>query len=236
MHTEISVNNVDGPVALDWRANFMGLPWGRLYGYGRLDAAGEGYASLMLEGVASDTLDRAAEAFREALHEAGLHAGTLADLDDLASIDRALGLWQPGSAGLAQDHISALQTVVAEADPRSMAADTARFVLARALIVRGEGKPENLRDAHGLLGTLMEKGKDLRFVRGLASGLAADGSLHYLYQPYAAPARACADRARRRRGAAPQAWPSCPGYCDYVALVDAEHDQRRTRRKHGVDG
>ncbi len=54
--------------------------------------------------------------------------------------------------------------------------------------------------------------------------------------PYDAVARAFADRVRQLRGAAPQAWPTDPEPLDYVALVDAEHDQRRDRRKRGVDG
>ncbi|HVV84679.1 MAG TPA: hypothetical protein VHE35_16550 [Kofleriaceae bacterium] len=51
--------------------------------------------------------------------------------------------------------------------------------------------------------------------------------------PYDAVARAFADRVRQVRGAHFETWPDDPEPLDYVALVDAEHDQRRSRRKRG---
>lgn len=49
--------------------------------------------------------------------------------------------------------------------------------------------------------------------------------------PYAAIAAAFTERARELRGVPPPPWPSDPVPLDYVALVDAEHANRRDRRR-----
>ena len=53
--------------------------------------------------------------------------------------------------------------------------------------------------------------------------------------PYDAIARAFADRVRQLRGA-PAPEPPAGDPIDYVALVDQEHEQRRLRRRRGLDG
>ena len=45
---------------------------------------------------------------------------------------------------------------------------------------------------------------------------------------------AFADRLRQIRGAPVETWPAEPDVLDYVALVDDEHEHRRTRRKRGL--
>lgn len=52
--------------------------------------------------------------------------------------------------------------------------------------------------------------------------------------PYDAVSRAFADRLRQVRGAPVETFPAEPELLDYVDLVDEEHEQRRHRRKRGV--
>ncbi|MBP8808834.1 MAG: hypothetical protein KBG48_24455 [Kofleriaceae bacterium] len=51
--------------------------------------------------------------------------------------------------------------------------------------------------------------------------------------PYSAIAAAFTERTRELRGVPPPAWPTDPEPLDYVALVDAEHANRRDRRRDG---
>lgn len=190
LRAEIRVYNSSAPSVLDWRQTFSGLSFGRLYGYGRLDQDGQGYATLMVDAPGVDVVDRATGAFREALQEAGLHAGSWAEAEDLATLDRVLGAWRAGPAGLPTAQRHALAELVDAADPGSAAALTARFALARASLAAAESLVDpsaGVGEATELLHGLLEHGPDLRFVRGLASGLAPHGALHFLYQPYASP-------------------------------------------------
>ncbi len=86
---------------------------------------------------------------------------------------------------------------------------------------------------------LMRRGRlTVELALRLAAELARDAAAGALptradLPPFDAIARAFTDRVRELRGAAPLPWPSEPEALDYVALVDAEHEHRRTRRKHG---
>lgn len=189
LRTEIRVYSTGGPAALDWRQTFSGLSFGRLYGYGRLERDGQGYATLMVDAPGSDVVERATGAFRDALLEAGLHAGSWAEAEDLATLDRVLSAWRAG-AGLPAPERAALADLVDCAEASSPAGLTARFALARAQLSAAEAlvDPSALvEEASALLHDLLEHGPALRFARGLASGLSAHGALHFLYQPYASP-------------------------------------------------
>lgn len=190
LRAEIRVYNTTAPSVLDWRQTFSGLSFGRLYGYGRLDQDGQGYATLMVDAPSGDVVERATEAFREALQEAGLHAGSWAEAEEMAALDRVLGAWRAGPAALPASQRAALVELVDAADPRSASSLTARFTLARASLAVAETlvDPSALvGEAATLLSGLLEHGPGMRFTRGLAAGLAPHGALHFLYQPYAAP-------------------------------------------------
>lgn len=89
---------------------------------------------------------------------------------------------------------------------------------------------------------LMRRGRlTVAVAQRLAEELAADAAAGALptrpdLPPFATIARAFADRVRELRGAPPLAWPDEVEALDYVALVDDEHEHRRSRRKHGHRG
>ncbi len=151
-----------------------GIP---LSGESQLYGLGSSYARIDLSEASEAVRGAAAEAF-----EAALSAWDVRAADDgaaIAAVNDAVGRWRTGTSwprgGLAAD----LREAVAGSSPRSAPGATVRFLLARLLLVDGHSE-----EAEGLLSGLAEAGAELAFCRGLSCGLAADGSLWYVYRPH----------------------------------------------------
>ncbi|MFT5684254.1 MAG: hypothetical protein ACI8RZ_005195 [Myxococcota bacterium] len=146
-------------------------------GVSQRHALGRSDARIDLSELPEELQAAAGEAFCAALSAWDVRA-----VDDgaaIAAVNDAVGRWQTGTAwprdGLAAD----LRRAVAGSMPHSPPGAAVRFLLARLLLI-----DRHLEEAEGLLEGLSEAGASLAFCRGLACGLAADGSLWYVYRPH----------------------------------------------------
>jgi hypothetical protein len=155
-----------------WRGE--GFP---LSGESQLYGLGNSYARLDLSWVDEARRARAAEAFAGALEAWDIRL--VSDGAAIAVVNDAVGRWQTGTTWSREPLVADLRKAVAESALRSAPGATARFLLARLLLI-----DRHLEEAEGLLVGLAASGAALAFCRGLSCGLSADGSLWYVYRPH----------------------------------------------------
>ncbi len=141
---------------------------------------GSSYARLDLSGLPEDVREAAGAAFVAALATWDVRA--VDDAAAIAAVNDAVSAWQTGTTWRRDAVAERLRAAVVGSSPHSPPGASARFLLARLLLIDG-----NVDEAEPLLLELLERGHALAFCRGLTAGLAQDGSLWYIYRPYQTP-------------------------------------------------
>lgn len=158
-----------------WRG--QGMP---LTGSSQRYGLGRSYAQVEVVGLDAGVEKKARKAFYEALADEDVRAR--ADGAAIGAVDRAVNDWKTGTDWPRAALVEVLRETLGSTAPHSPPGAAARFLLARLLLLGGAHD-----EAADLLDTLAEAGESLEFCRGLACGLAADGSLWYVYRPSKTP-------------------------------------------------
>lgn len=138
------------------------------------------FARLKIHSADPGVLKKAHKAFAVAL--AQYDAAANREGEAISAIQSVISAWQTGPDWPREALIERLRSVLHSSAAHLPAGATVRFLLARLLLQDGV-----IDDAATLLDELEEQGQSLVFHRGVACGLAADGSLWFVYRPSKTP-------------------------------------------------